>query len=120
LLLLLIVEPVRKQAIALPHLGTTVSKLLSTSQSSFANKASGLRVNDGGMEVEVTSDRSGEHKFTEESTLTRSTDRGKEGLAQSSRRSGITYNTVLLKMVIRAIFNRSKLLALLYRMIDSG
>jgi CBS-domain-containing membrane protein len=61
LLLLLIVEPVRRQAIA---------KLLSTSQSSFTNKASGLRADDGEMEVEVTSDPSGEHKITDESTLT--------------------------------------------------
>jgi hypothetical protein len=36
----LIVIPVRMQAIALPHPGIAASKLLSTSQSSFAKRAS--------------------------------------------------------------------------------
>jgi hypothetical protein len=70
LLLLLIVDPVRRQAITLPHPGLAASKLLSTSQSSFVNKASGLRANGGGMGVELTFDRSGEHKVTDEFSLT--------------------------------------------------
>jgi hypothetical protein len=91
--LLLIVDPVRRQEIALPHPGIAASNLLSTSQSSFANKASGLRADVGGMGAEITSDRSREHKVTGESTLTCSTDRGKEGLAQIFWRSGIICNT---------------------------
>jgi hypothetical protein len=67
LLLPLFVIPVRRQTIALPNPGLAVYKLLSKSQSSFANRASGLSPGGDGVGVEATSDRSGELKVVVES-----------------------------------------------------
>jgi hypothetical protein len=63
------------------------------SQSSFAKRASGLSSIDGGMGAETSSDRSGELKVVGESIFLCSTDKGKVGLVQSSRSSGMICTT---------------------------
>lgn len=82
LLLHLVVVPIKMQTIALPHPGIAASKLLSTSQSSFAKRASGLRAGSGGWGAEITS--LSEHKVGDESPSICLIDRGKVELPQSS------------------------------------
>jgi hypothetical protein len=77
---------------ALPNPGIITSNLLSKSQSSFAKRASELCASGGGIGTDSTSDRSRELTIVDESTFICSADKGKVGLTQSSRSSGMISN----------------------------